>query len=107
MSRMKSKFSFQCGVDCVRRTNQKERIAVRGSVHDDLSGDIGGGAGPVFDDEWLAKTLRQPLSYQPGDDVVSAPGGETNDDAHRPRWIGLRPRDPRCGRQRGSTRDQM
>ena len=38
---------------------------------------------------------------------VRAAGGKANDDAHRPRRIGLRPRDPRHGRQRGSARGQM
>src|SRR5262245_12864660 len=99
--------SVECGVDCVSRTDQKERIAVRGRVNDELVGDIGGRAGPVLDDEWLAKTRRQPLSYQPSDDVVSAPSGEANDNTHRPRWIGLCPSDARHGRQRGSARCQM
>jgi hypothetical protein len=45
----------------------------------------------IFDDEWLAKTFRQPLSYQPRDDVVAATGCETHHQAHRPRRIGLRP----------------
>src|SRR6516165_10372858 len=49
--------SVECGVDCVCRTNQKERIAVRGRVYDNLRGDIGGRAGPVLDDKRLAKTL--------------------------------------------------
>ena len=35
------------------------------------------------------------------------PGGKADDDAHRPRRIGLRPRDARHGRQRGSARGQM
>ena len=34
-------------------------------------------------------------------------GGKADDDAHRPRRIGLRPRDARHGRQRGSARGQM
>ena len=36
-----------------------------------------------------------------------AAGGKADDDAHRPRRIGLRPRDARHGRQRGSARGQM
>src|SRR5262249_15991875 len=32
---------------------------------------------------------------------------KSDNDAHRPRRIGLRPRDPRNGWQRGSARDQM
>ena len=36
-----------------------------------------------------------------------AAGGKADDDAHRPRRIGLRPREARHGRERGSTRCQM
>ena len=38
---------------------------------------------------------------------VRAAGGNADDQAHRPRRIGLRPRDARHGRQRGSARCQM
>ena len=38
---------------------------------------------------------------------TGAAGGKADDDAHRPRRIGLRPRSARHGRQRGSTRCQM
>src|SRR5262249_33988654 len=57
--------------------------------------------------------------YRP-DDLACAPGEQTrtlkiehaarrerHDDAHRPRRIGLRPRDPRDGRQRGSACGEM
>src|SRR5215471_20872313 len=58
-------------------------------THDRLGGDIGTGTLSIFDDEWLAKTFRQPLPYQPCDDVAA--GCEAHDQAHRPRRIGLRP----------------
>ena len=38
---------------------------------------------------------------------VAPPAAMADDDAHRPRRIGLRPRDARHGRQRGSARGQM
>src|SRR5262245_65192773 len=96
--------SVECGVDCVRRTNQEEGIAISRRVHDHLGGDVCGGAGPVLNDEWLAKSVRQPLSYQPSDDVVPTTSGEADDDAHRPRRVRLRPRDPWHRQQRGSAR---
>src|SRR5262249_20040483 len=46
------------------------------------------------------------LRKQAGRDVGSAPRREADDDAHRPRRIGLRPREPRHRRQRGSARGQ-
>ena len=39
--------------------------------------------------------------------VERTAGSEADDDPHRPRRIGLRPRDPRHGRNRGSTCGQM
>ena len=38
---------------------------------------------------------------------VAPPAANADDHAHRPRRIGLRPRDARDGRQRGSARGQM
>ena len=94
-------------VDRVRRSDQKERIAVRGRAHDRLGADIAAGTRPVVDDELLAEPLRQPLTDQARDDVGRAAGGIANNDAHRPRRIGLRPCEARHGRQRGSARGQM
>ena len=82
-------------VDRVRRTDQEERVAVRRRTHDRLGGDIATGARPVLDDEWLAEPLRQPLTHQAREDVVRTAGGKADDDAHRPRRIGLRPREAR------------
>ena len=77
-------------------------------MHDRLGGDIAAGARPVLDDEWLAEPLRQPLTHQARGDVESQPpGAKPTINAHRPRRIGLRPRDARHGRQRGSARCQM
>src|SRR5262249_7740388 len=44
-------------VDAARRTYQKQRVSVGGRTHDGLGGDMGARAGPVFDDERLAKPL--------------------------------------------------
>ena len=94
-------------IDRVRRTDQEQRVAVRRRAHDRLGGDVAAGARPVLDDEWLAEPLRQPLTDQAREDVVRAAGGKADDDAHRPRRIGLRPSEARHGRERGSTRCQM
>ena len=87
--------------------DQEQRVAVGGRAHDRLGADIAAGARPVLDDELLAEPLRQPLADQARDDVVRAAGGKADDDAHRPRRIGLRPCDARDGRQRGGARCQM
>ena len=59
-------------VDRVRRSDKEERVAVRRRPHDRLGADIGAGARPVLDDEWLAEPLRQPLADQARDDVGPA-----------------------------------
>jgi hypothetical protein len=68
---------------------------------------VAAGARPVFNDELLAEPLRQPLPDQAREDVGRVAGDETDDQSHRPRWIGLRPSEARQGRQRGSARGQM
>ena len=44
----------------VHRSYQEERVAVRSRTHDRLGADVGAGARPVLDDEWLAEPPRQP-----------------------------------------------
>src|SRR5262249_34960056 len=78
----------------------KERIAIGRRTDDGLGGDIAGGATPVLDDEWLTEPLRERLTHQAYEDVRSAARGISNDAAHWPPRIGLRPCDARHSRQR-------
>ena len=94
-------------VDGVRGANQQQRVAVGRRIHHGLGPDIAPAARPVVDDEGLAEPFRQPLGNQPRDDIVSAARGKADDDAHRPRWICLRPNDIRHGRDRSCARCQM
>jgi hypothetical protein len=55
----------------------------------------------------LAEALGELLADQARDNVGTTPRRITDNDAHRPRRISLRPRDPRDGRHRGSARSQM
>jgi hypothetical protein len=108
MSRMKLKLSrIERRVDCVCRDNDKERVAVRRRFHHDFRADIAGGARSVFNDELLAKSLRQPLTNHARDDVGRTTGRKTDDDAYRPRRIRLRPSEARPDRECGSTHGQM
>ena len=79
----------------------------RRRAHDRLSADTAACACPVLDNECLPKPLRQRLPHEARNAVGCLACRKGNDDAHRPRRIGLRPRDPRYGRERGSTRCQM
>src|SRR5262245_27412206 len=101
------KLFVERSIDGVYRSDEEERVAIRGSPHDRLRGDISTGARPVLDDKLLAKSLREPLTDQARDDVNAAAGWNADDDAHRSRRIGLRPCDVRRKRQRGSTCGQM
>src|SRR6516162_3574679 len=95
------------GVDRVHSDASEKRIAGGGRTYNGLGADIAGSTRPVLDDEWLAEPLRQPLRDQACDDVGRPASGKADDDAHRPRRIGLRPRDPRDGREHSSARCQM
>src|SRR5262249_10859733 len=82
-----------------RWRNQEERVAVRRGTDDRFRSNVGARTWPVLDNEWLTKPLGQPLSYQTSEQVGVTRRRERHDDAHRPRRIGLRPRDPRHRRQ--------
>src|SRR6266446_7090522 len=49
-------------IDRVCRSDQEERVAIRGRTHDRLGADIGTSTWPVLDNEWLAEPLGEPLS---------------------------------------------
>src|SRR5438132_7000461 len=95
------------GVDHIIRADGEQRVAIWWRTHDGLSSDIAAGARPVLNDELLTELLREPLTYYARDDVNRLARGKSNDDAHRPRRIGLRSRDTRKHRQGRSTRCQM
>src|SRR5262245_44734782 len=94
-------------IDGVVRCGKEEGIAIWGSADDRLGAEIGASAGPVFDDEWLAEPLRQPLADHARNDVSRAARGKWHDQTHRPRRVGLRPCNTRHGRQRRRARGQM
>src|SRR5262245_4278435 len=100
-------FLVQRDVDRIRRSGQEERIAVRRRAHDRLGGDVVAGAWPVFNNELLTEPLREPLSYQTRDDVTRTAGAIADENAHRPRRIGLRESKARDSWQRGSARCEM
>ena len=91
------------GVDRVRRRDQQQRVAVRRGAQHGLGRDIGAAARPVFDDEGLAELFRQPLPHQARREVRRAARRIADDEANRPRWIGLRARVSGCERKRSRT----
>src|SRR5262249_18297842 len=68
---------------------------------------VAGCSRPVLDDERATELHGEPVSNQPSMDVVRAAGRKTNNKAHRPGRIDLRPRNPRDCRQRAGTRCQL
>src|SRR5262250_997153 len=99
-------FEQRC-IDCCGSTDHEERIAVCRRTHDRLYTDIATTTRTVLDDELLTEALRQPLPNEARSNVVNTTGRKWDNDAHRPRRIGLRPRDPRERRQRGSACGEM
>jgi hypothetical protein len=87
--------------------NLQQGVAIRGRFGDRFGSDVAAGAGAVLNDELLAEAIGQPLTHQARLDVGSPAGGKADDDAHRPRRIGLRPRNAGHGRQRSGTHGQM
>jgi ABC-type nitrate/sulfonate/bicarbonate transport system substrate-binding protein len=79
----------------------------RGRTHDCLDTNIGATTRPILHDECLPQTVRKPLAHQARDDVERTARRHRYDDVHRPCRIGLRPRNPRHGRQCGSACGHM
>src|SRR5262249_4906360 len=61
----------------------------------------------VLDIELLPERFAEFLSRNPREDIGASAGREWHNHAHCTRRIGLRPREARDGRQRGSARGQM
>src|SRR5262249_8859310 len=97
-------FVVEGSVDRIRTSDQKQRVAICWRTHDGFSGNISTGTGPILDDKWLAEPVRQPLPKQAPNDVGPAARDDADDQAHRPRWIGLRPSEARDSWKRGGTR---
>src|SRR5262249_45647947 len=85
------KFVIKCGIDGVCRRDKKEYVAVRRCTYDRLGGEIGGGARPAFDDNWLAGPLREPLARQASGNVSRAARGIAEDQPKRLSRIRLSP----------------
>src|SRR5262245_56784046 len=86
-------FVVERRVDRVRRAHQEKGVAVRWGTHDRLGADVGAATRAVFYDELLAEPPREPRSDEPRKNVRQAARSRGGDNAHRPRRIGLRPRD--------------
>src|SRR5262245_5935110 len=97
----------QCCIDCCGSTDHEERIAVCRRTHDRLYTDIATTARTVLDDELLTEAPRQPLTNEARSNVVNTTGRKWDNDAHQPRRIGLRPRNPRRHRRHGSAGGQL
>src|SRR5215472_18578364 len=100
---IETKLVIERGVDGIPTADHEQRVSVCGRAHDGLGSDVGTSTRSVLDDEWLAKPLRQPLAHQARDHVEIAASGKADDDAHRARWIGLRPSGARRRWHRGSA----
>src|SRR5262249_168293 len=94
-------------VDRLCRTDHEQRVSVCGRAHDGLGSYVGTSTRSVLNDEWLAKSLRQPLPHRTCNGLGIAASGKADEDAHRPRRVGLRRSEARHGRQRGSAHCQM
>ena len=85
-------------VDCILRVHQQQRVAVGRHAGHGFGCDVARGTRSDLDKELLAEFFRQELGDQARDEVGRATRRLADDDFHRTRWIGLRPRDARHGR---------
>jgi len=90
-------------VDRIGGADQEQRVAVGGRADDRRGRDIAGVARQVLDHEGCPEPFREPLADQARQDVVRAAGRKPDEQAHRPRRIGLRVRDAGHGRQSGGA----
>src|SRR5262245_54420622 len=88
-------------------SGQKQGMPVRRSIDDRFGADVAARTGTVLNHEWLPESLRKPLAYQARRDVDPAAGGKADDDAHRPRRIGLCARNARESRHHNSAHGHM
>ena len=82
-------------------------VAIGRGARDAADGDATAGAADVLDDDRLAERRPHALGQYPRRHVGRAAGGERHYQRNGTRRIGLRPRDARDRRQRGSTRGQI
>ena len=71
---------------------EKERIAVRRRMRDQLAGDIAAGTRTVIDDDRLSEQAGELIGDDARQDVARAAGRKADDDGDRP--VGYRPRRP-------------
>src|SRR5262249_40534168 len=71
-------------VDRIDHRGQENGVAVSCWLGDRVGGEVGGRAGSVLDDEWLAELRRQRLADEACSDVANAAAGKANNDAYRP-----------------------
>ena len=99
--------AVEARIDDQGRCNEDNRVAVGIGFGALAHADIAAGAADVLNEELPPEIFRKLLCDQAGEHIGRTAGPIGYDHPHRPRRIGLRPRDARHGRQRGSTRCQM
>jgi hypothetical protein len=104
MDEIETELVVERRIDCVRRSDLKERVAVGDRPNDHLGSNIAGRTWPIVDDNLLAEPLRQRLSNQAPDNVGRLPARKADDEAHRSSRITFCPYDARSNRQRASAR---
>ena len=94
---------------CINRigpSDQEQCVTVRRCTRDRFGGEIAARAGTILNDKLLSKTFRQPLTKNTRNNVRCAACWKPDDNAHRPRWIDLRPSGALHGRQLRSASGQ-
>jgi hypothetical protein len=95
MDEVKAQLVIERQVPGIGRRSPEQCVAVRLSVHHQLSREVAASAGTVLNDKRLTKSLRQQLPSQPRGYVVRTAGRIADQQTHRPRRISLCSHDAR------------
>src|SRR6516225_3714734 len=104
MDEIETEMVVERRIDCVRRSDLEERVAIGGRPNDHLGSNIAGRTRPIVDDKLLAEPFRQRLSNQAPDNVGRGSTRKADDEANRSRRIILRPYATRSDQQRARAR---
>ena len=85
------------GIDRVRRTDQEERVAIRGCPHHHFGANVAASATAGFRLGIAGPAFPTAIDPSGARRCRATARGKANDQAHRPRWIGLRPSEARHG----------
>jgi hypothetical protein len=104
---IEGKVFIHAGVDDGRGAKKQQRVPIGRRVDYRLHRNVCACAWSVLDDNRLPEPLGEPVAHDTRDGIGTASWWKPNDPTQGLRWIGLRPRITRKGRQGDRNRCEM